>query len=43
MNILKFITCPIQVNTYLAYDETKEGFIVDPGGYSRVLTQKEHE
>ena len=27
MNILKFITCPIQVNTYLAYDETKELWI----------------
>lgn len=39
MQIYKFITCPIQVNTYLAFDETKKGFIVDPGGYSAQLTQ----
>ena len=43
MNIYKFITCPIQVNTYLAFDETKKGFIVDPGGYSPLLTQKARE
>ena len=40
MQIYRFLTCPIQVNTYLAYDETKKGFIVDPGGYSPQLTQK---
>lgn len=40
MQIYKFLTCPIQVNTYLAFDETKKGFIVDPGGYSSQLTQK---
>ena len=39
MQIYKFITCPIQVNTYLAFDETQKGFIVDPGGYSGALTQ----
>lgn len=39
MQIYKFITCPIQVNTYLAFDETKKGFIVDPGGYSQQLTE----
>lgn len=39
MQIYKFITCPIQVNTYLAFDETKKGFIVDPGGYSLQLTE----
>lgn len=38
MQIYKFITSPIQVNTYLAFDETKKGFIVDPGGYSADLT-----
>ncbi|MCI5688081.1 MAG: MBL fold metallo-hydrolase [Emergencia sp.] len=43
MQVYKFITCPIQVNTYLAYDETKKGFIVDPGGYSPLLTQKAKE
>lgn len=40
MQVYKFITCPIQVNTYLAFDETKKGFIVDPGGYSAQLTEK---
>lgn len=40
MQVYKFITCPIQVNTYLAFDETKKGFIVDPGGYSSQLTEK---
>lgn len=40
MKVLKFLTGPIQVNTYLAYDETKKGFIVDPGDYSRQLTEK---
>ncbi len=40
MQVYKFITCPIQVNTYLAFDETKKGFIVDPGGYSKQLTEK---
>ena len=30
-------TGPIAVNTYLCYDETKKGFIVDPGGYSDFL------
>lgn len=43
MQVYKFITCPIQVNTYLAFDETKKGFIVDPGGYSPQLTAKARE
>ena len=44
MKILHFITGPIQVNTYLAYDEdTKKGFIVDPGGYEARLTEKARE
>jgi hydroxyacylglutathione hydrolase len=31
---------PLMVNTYLVYDEEdKKGFIVDPGGYNRQLTQ----
>lgn len=38
MKFYRFLTCPIQVNTYLAFDETKKGFIVDPGGYSAQLT-----
>ena len=39
MKIRRYLTGPLQVNTYLAYDEkTKKGFIVDPGGYERALT-----
>lgn len=40
MKVYRFVTCPIQVNTYLAFDDTKKGFIVDPGGYSAQLTEK---
>lgn len=43
MRIHRFVTCPIQVNTYLAFDETKKGFIVDPGGYSSQLSEKVRE
>jgi glyoxylase-like metal-dependent hydrolase (beta-lactamase superfamily II) len=39
MRVYRFMTGPIQVNTYLAYDETKKGFIVDPGGYSAHLVE----
>ena len=39
MVIERFVTGPIEVNTYLVYDEnTKEGFIVDPGAYCPELT-----
>ena len=41
MVIERFVTGPIEVNTYLVYDEnTKEGFIVDPGAYCPELTEK---
>lgn len=43
MQIYKFMTGPLQVNTYLAFDETKKGFIVDPGGFSLQLAQKVEE
>lgn len=43
MQVYRYLTCPIQVNTYLAFDETKKGFIVDPGGYSAQLTAKARE
>ena len=44
MVIDRFLTGSIQVNTYLAYDEeTKEGFIVDPGAYCPELTAKAKE
>ena len=46
MKVKHYLTGPLQVNTYLAYDEaTKKGFIVDPGGYESRLTddaEKEH-
>ena len=39
MRITKYMTGPIQANTYLVYDEeTKKGFMVDPGGYEPRLT-----
>lgn len=38
MRVYRYLTCPIQVNTYLVFDDTKVGFIVDPGGYSPQLT-----
>lgn len=39
MKITKYMTGPIQANTYLVCDEeTKKGFIVDPGGYEKKIT-----
>lgn len=39
MKITRYMTGPIQANTYLVYDdETKKGFIVDPGGYEPRIT-----
>lgn len=44
MQVIKFETGPIQVNTYLAFDSiSKKGFIVDPGGYSAELSEKVKE
>lgn len=44
MKFEHYYTGPISVNTYLAYDEdTKKGFIVDPGGYTQKLTNKANE
>ena len=37
IDIYSYQTGPIQVNTYLVFDETKEAFIVDPGGPSNDL------
>lgn len=38
MKITKYMTGPIQANTYLVYDEgTKKGFMIDPGGYEMRL------
>ena len=40
MRIYRYKTSVIQSNTYLVFDDTKKGFIVDPGGYSRELCQQ---
>lgn len=41
MKISGYMTGPIQANTYLVYDEnTKKGFIVDPGGYDNRITDE---
>ena len=37
MEVKLYHTGALQVNTYLVYDDTKEAFIVDPGGYSNDL------
>lgn len=37
MKIEHYLSGPLQVNCYLVYDETKEAFIVDPGGYAPSL------
>ena len=37
MKVHRYMTGSLMVNTYLAYDETKKAFIVDPGGYSSQL------
>ena len=39
MRVYKFILGPVQVNTYLAFDETKKAFVVDPGDYSAQLLE----
>jgi len=41
MIIERFLTGPLQVNTYLVADEeTKKGFIVDPGGFNRNMADE---
>ena len=41
MRITTLPSGALQANTYLAVDEkTNEGFIVDPGGYNKVLTKE---
>ncbi len=41
MKITKYMTGPLQVNTYFAYDEeTNKGFMVDPGGYDKRITDE---
>ena len=40
MKIYRYVTGPIMVNTYLAYDDNNIGFVVDPGGPSRQLNDK---
>ncbi len=38
MKIYHFMTGPIQVNTYLVFDENGTGYIVDPGDYVRGIS-----
>lgn len=41
MKVFSYVTGMIQTNTYLAYDEdTKKGFIVDPGDYAPKLSKQ---
>ena len=41
MQITKYLTGPLQVNTYVVYDENnKKCFIVDPGGYDERITDE---
>lgn len=41
MKINRYMTGPIQVNTYVAWDEeTMAGFMVDPGGYVSDITDQ---
>ncbi len=39
MNVKMFNTGPLGVNTYVCYDDSKKGFIVDPGGYEDTLAK----
>ena len=44
MRITNLPSGALQANTYLVVDEnTNEGFIVDPGGYNKVLTREVQE
>jgi len=44
MKIIRIPTGQLDVNTYYAAcEKTKKGFIVDPGGYDRTLTEKIRE
>lgn len=44
MRITNLPSGALQANTYLVVDEnTNEGFIVDPGGYNKVLTKEVQE
>lgn len=41
MIIEKYLTGPLQVNTYVVLDEeTKKGFIVDPGGFDKKIVDE---
>lgn len=44
MKIIRYATGPLQVNTFLAYDEeTMAGFMVDPGGYASGISDRVNE
>ena len=39
MVIKKLYSGPLAVNTYISHDETKHGFIVDPGGFAESMAK----
>lgn len=43
MEIRQYYSGPLQVNCYLAYDETKKAFVVDPGGFPKELADRVRE
>ncbi len=40
MEVFEYQTGPLQVNTYLVFDEAKEAFLVDPGSYLKQISNK---
>ena len=39
MIIRKMHSGPLAVNTYISHDESKHGFIVDPGGFAERIAE----
>ena len=37
MKVKHYFTGPYEVNAYIVYDDTKNAYIVDPGGYKPEL------
>ena len=40
MEVFEYQTGPLQVNTYLVFDEAKEAFLIDPGSYLKQISNK---
>lgn len=43
MEVFEYQAGPLQVNTYLVFDDAKEAFLVDPGMYMREIVNKINE